>query len=98
MINGGGGSSSSNAGGLKDGARSKCIGLLTEELGSWTCAAGGRVRGSVDESRLDDEALVPLRRELRAGSRDDGEFLRLGAPGQPHSKCSVSRLADSGDV
>ena len=52
----------------------------------------------MDESRPDEDALVPLRRELRVGSRDDGEFLRLGAPGQPHSKCSVSRLADSGEV
>jgi len=98
VIIGGGGSSSSNAGGLNDGARSKCIGLLTEELGSCTCAAGGRVRDSVDKSRPDDEAFFPLRRELRVGSRDDGEFLRLGAPGQPHSKCSVSRLTDSGEV
>lgn len=42
-MSGGGGSSSSNGGGLKDGFRSKCIGLLTPEFGSWTCAACGRV-------------------------------------------------------
>jgi len=98
VIIGGGGSSSSNAGGLKDGARSKCIGLLTVKLGPWRCAGGGRVRDSLEDSRLEDEVPIPLRRELRVESKDDGEFLRLGAPGQPHSKCSVGRLADSGDV
>ncbi len=41
---GGGGSSSSKAGGLKDGLRRMWIGLETPELGSCTCAAGGRVR------------------------------------------------------
>lgn len=56
------------------------------------------MRDSLEDSRLEDEVPIPLRRELRVESKDDGEFLRLGAPGQPHSKCSVSRLADSGDV
>ena len=98
---GGGGSSSSNGGGLKEGFRSKCIGLLGPELGSWTCATWGRVKlfGEGTLSILEDEALCSLwRRLFKVGSSDEGEFRRLGAPGQPHAECSVNNVVDSGEL
>jgi hypothetical protein len=64
---GGGGSSSSNAGGLKDGWRSRCIGLLSPELGLCKWAACGRVkpaegRGGGCEMmlRLEEDELFPV--------------------------------------
>lgn len=89
-MSGGGGSSSSKAGGLKEGLRNICMGLLTPELGSWTWAAWGLVRFGEGMApllllRLDEDAIRPLRRLLSVGSRNEGEFRRLGAPGHPHS-------------
>ena len=97
---GGGGSSSSNAGGLNEGCRRRCIGLLSPELGLWRCAACGLVRpaeGGCEDCemevrleeegvlRLEEEVLLPLRMSSRVGRRDEGELRRRRAPGQPHS-------------
>ena len=72
-MSGGGGSSSRNGGGLKEGARSKCIGRGTRSLfGSWIWAAWGRVKPAVSVRvgggscgpvfRLEEESLLPSRR------------------------------------
>ena len=45
---------------------------------------------------LEEEALLGGI-VFRLGRSDDGEFRRLGAPGQPHEECSVSRVVDSGE-
>ena len=47
---------------------------------------------------LDEEALALSRGNVfKDGSSEDGEFLLLGAPGQPQEECSVSNVVDSGD-
>src|ERR1700744_10565 len=91
VINGGGASSSSNAGGLKDGARNKCIGLDCPELGSLcTCACVGIVKPPVSFVQLlltpgfgsFAEALTVWIRLWDTG----GVFRRRrAAPGHPHS-------------
>ena len=105
-MSGGGGSSSEKAGGLKEGARRRCMGLETKYCESWTCAAGGGAREGEGMSAVEDDdgretseaEAAELRREERLWGRSVvGEFLRRGAPGQPHSAWSVRMEADSGE-
>ena len=99
-MSGGGGGTSSNAGGLKDGVRRRCMGRSWPALGSWTWAAGGRVSPAVGGSLMLEEELLTVvsrRRLLIVGRREDGEFRRRGAPGHPHDECSVRRVVDSGE-
>ena len=50
-------------------------------------------------SMLEDEALLSFwRRLFNVGKSDEGEFRRLGAPGQPQAACSVSKVVDSGEL
>ena len=48
--------------------------------------------------RLEEDELFPFRTSSNRGSKDEGEFRRLKAPGQPHWACSVRRVDDSGEV
>jgi len=108
VSNGGGGSSSPKAGGLKDGLRRMWMGRTGPELGSWMCAACGRVRRAAAVAAAEAEArwawvgglllllLVVARFEVEALLLGRGEFLRRRAPGQPHSGRSGSRRVESG--
>ena len=68
------------------------------------CAAGGLVNPAVSGGlferlfTLEEDALLPLRKLDRVGTKLEGELARLGAPGHPHSVCSLNKVADSGDV
>ena len=101
VMRAGGGSCSSNAGGLKDGARRRCIGRCIA-CGPAMWAVGGRARPgdcTASSAREGSASLLscPLRAVFRAfkvGTNDaDG---RLAAPGQPHSKREVERDVSDG--
>ena len=65
------------------------------------CAAAGRARLSTGEGRI---TLLMLEEESLSGGggfisgSEEGEFWRRGAPGHPQDECSVSNVADSGEV